>query len=117
MPNDAKPVDGVREAVEKAQLIVAGAYGNGVHDGHPLTGITGRGDDDEQQEIAELIAALVAEVRLEDAKALCGKCECLQEPRQTNDGIWWHQHFYSHKDTECPAGPIHDLLKETEENE
>ena len=52
----------------------------------------------------------------ECARAVCGKCECLQEPRQTNDGIWWHQHFYSHKDTECPAGPIHDLIADAVAN-
>ena len=124
MPNDAKPVDGVREAVEKAADGLAASkllktstfdsYGNyGGYRNPNLKGVI----EVLTRHLAPAIAALVAEARLEDAKALCGKCECLQEPRQTNDGIWWHQHFYSHKDTECQAGPIHDLLKESQENE
>jgi len=128
MPNDAKPVDGVREAVEKAADGLAASkllktstfdsYGNyGGYRKPNLKGVI----ETLTRHLAPAIAALVAEVRLQDAKAVCRRCSKGEELVNRN-GHWVHPHTFTggvimETYRPCPAGPIHDLLKETEENE
>jgi len=124
MPNDAKPADGVREAVEKAARqclarLVSNRYCPSYNESgqKAIYGLIVRA-------ITPHLAALVAEVRLQDAKAVCPMCRDGEEYGTLymmdvvkSGGYWCHRNVGGRGLVPCRALPIHDLLKETEENE
>ena len=116
MPNDVKPADGVRGAV--SELITTCVWTEIDTDGTRslIKADYSRAD--------RIIAALVAEVRLQDAKAVCPMCRDGEEYGTLymmdvvkSGGYWCHRNVGGRGLVPCRALPIHDLLKETEENE